>query len=63
MDKPLCLCPKLPIPPGTDYRPKVIYLTRRDAKRAGKGSTNRPKPYLCPHCNLWHLTSAPRRQP
>ena len=57
MGKPICVCPKQPVPPGVVHQVKRIYLTRAIAKKAAKESTGRPKPYHCPHCNCWHLTT------
>jgi hypothetical protein len=57
MAKPIYLCEKLPIPPGTAYQPKRVYLSRAAAKAAARQSTGKLRPYLCPCCNLWHLTT------
>lgn len=41
---------------------KVPYLSRADARRAAAKARGGLREYLCPHCDLWHLTSKTKRE-
>jgi hypothetical protein len=45
------------------YQGKRKYHSQYDAimAAANKPWWNRMRPYLCPHCGFWHLTSQPKR--
>lgn len=40
---------------------KIAYVSRADATRAAKAAPGQ-RPYACPHCGQFHLSSKSRRE-
>ena len=40
---------------------KIAYVSRADAVRAAKRAPGGQQPYLCKHCDRYHLSSKSRR--
>jgi len=46
---------------------KLAYHSKAEAREAGKrivkmGRAEQNRPYLCPYCKRWHLTSMSKRE-
>lgn len=41
---------------------KLAYDSRNDAKKSASARGKGLRPYKCPHCTLWHLSTKSKRE-